>query len=107
MVRSDGEVVGSRMYRGQNAVSNLLENILREEEEIRKILAVLKQINMTPRDSEKFKTATDCHICGKGLVKEEFLDSLPVWPLDEGIDRYWGQSHKDVTTKTRKHCFTR
>lgn len=37
VLRSDGEVVGSRVYRGQNAVNNFLENILREEEEIREI----------------------------------------------------------------------
>ena len=48
VVRSDGDVMSSRVYRGKNVVSNFLENILREEEEIRKNLAVPKQIKMTP-----------------------------------------------------------
>ena len=43
VVRSDGEVMNSRVYRGKNEVINFLGNILREEEEIRKILAVPKQ----------------------------------------------------------------
>ena len=79
-------------------------NILREEEEIRKSLAVPKQIKMTQADWEEFKTARDCHICGKSLVKEEFLDSLPVWQLDEGIDdyRYCGQSHKKCYYENKK-----
>ena len=95
------------MYSGQNAVSNFLEDILRKEEEIRKILAHPKQVKMTQADWEKFKTASDCHIYGKSLVKEEFLDSLPVWLLDEGIDdyRYWGQSHKRCYYENKKSDF--
>ena len=49
-MRSDGEVMSSRVYRGKNAVSNFQENILREEEEIRKNVVVPKQIKVTPRD---------------------------------------------------------
>ena len=104
VVRSDGKVTSSWVYRGENAISNFLENILWEEEEIRKSLAVPKQIKMAQGDSEKFKTATYCHICGKGLVKEEFLDSLPVWLLDEAVDdyQYCGQSHKSCYYKEKK-----
>ena len=94
--------MSSRVFTGKNAESNFLENILRGEEEI---LAVPKQMKMTRADWEEFKTATNCHICGKSLVKEEFLDSLPVWQLDEGIDA-WSKSN-NVTTRTRKQVFTR
>ena len=62
VVKSDGEVVGSGVYRGKNSVSNFLENILREEEEIRKNLAIPKPIKMTPADWERFRTASDCHM---------------------------------------------
>ena len=65
VVRSDGKVVGSRVYRGRNAVSNFLENIQREEEEIRENLAVPKPIKMTQADWKEFKTATDCHTVTK------------------------------------------
>ena len=35
------------------------------------------------------------------------MDSLPVWPPDEGIDdyRYWGQSHKSCYYKEKKSDF--
>ena len=77
-------------------VSNFLENILREEEKMRKILAEPKNKKMTQADWEKFRTARDCHICGKDLIEAEFLDSLPVWLQNEEIDdnKCWGQSHK-------------
>ena len=76
VVRSDGEVVGSRVYRGQNAVSNFLENILWEEEEIRKNLTVQAKIKMMPKDWQKFKNAVNCHICGKGFNKSRIFRLL-------------------------------
>ena len=68
VVRSDGEVVGSGVYRGQNAVGNFLEDRLWEEQEIRKLLSRTVPIKMKRKDCEKCKTAKHCHICGKDLV---------------------------------------
>ena len=64
-VRSDGEVFGSNVYRGENAVGMFLSDILQEEVIIRKSLAVSKPVVMTAEDWEKHKNATDCHICKK------------------------------------------
>jgi len=75
VVRSDGEVTGSKVYRGKNAVGTFLSDILEEEEKIRESLAAPKPIEMTTEDWEKFKNATDCNICNKSLIKYEFLDS--------------------------------
>ena len=100
VVKSDGEVMSPRLYTGKKPVSNFLENILTEEVEIRKNLAVPKPMKMAQGDWEKFKTAADCHICGKCLVQEEFLDSLPVWQLDDY--RYCGQSHKTCYYENKK-----
>ena len=104
VVRSDDQVTGSGVYRGENAVGCFLENILWEEEEIRKSLAAPKRIKMTPGDWKKFKNATECHICEKGLGKKESLNSLPVWLLDEGMDdyQYWGQSHKKMLLRRKE-----
>ena len=63
VVRSDGEVSGSKVYRGENAVGKFLSDILQEEEKIRESLATPKPIVMTAEDWGKFKKATDCHIC--------------------------------------------
>ena len=55
---------------------------------------------MTWKDWENFKKATDCHICNKSLIKDEFLDSLTVWNIEEAGEEgsekwiYWGQGHK-------------
>ena len=65
---------------------------------IRESLAAPKPIVMTAEDWEKYKKATDCHICNKSLIKDEFLDSLPVWSIEdsEGGEKcsYKGQGHK-------------
>ena len=92
VVRSDGEVTGSKVCRGENAVGTFLSDILLEEEKIRESLATLKPIVMTWKDLENFKRADDCHVCNKSFIKDEFLDSIPVWDHDTG--RYCGKSHK-------------
>ena len=84
VVRSDGEVSGLKVYRGENAVGKFLSEILQEEVKIRESLAAPKPIVMTAEDWEKYKNATDCHICNKSLIKDEFLDSLPVWRIEDG-----------------------
>ena len=95
-MNSDGEVTGSKVYRGENAVRTFLSDILREETKIRESLATPKPIAMTAEDWEKFKNATDCHICNKSLIKDEYLDSLPVFKIEEGEGKcnYRGQWHK-------------
>jgi len=83
VVTSDREVSGSKVYRGENAVGTFLSNILQEEVKIRESLAAPKPMVMADEDWEKFKKAPDCHICNKSLTKDEFLDSLPVWNIEE------------------------
>ena len=63
-----------------------------------------KPIVMTPKDWEKLKSATDCHICDKSLIKDEFLDSLPVWSTEGGDEKcsYKGQGHKKCFYKAQK-----
>ena len=120
VVRSDGEVTGSNVYRGENAVETFLSDIMEEEEKIRESLAAPKPIVMTWKDWGNFKRAADCHICNKSLIKEEFLDSLPVWNIEEVSEEgsedaskeaskvgkekwsYWGQGHKKCFYKEQK-----
>ena len=98
VVRKDGKVSGLKVYRGENAVGMFLSDILQEEVKIRECLSEKKPIVMEPEDWVKFKNATDCHICNKSLIKDEFLDSLPVWSIEggEGSEKYSykGQWHK-------------
>ena len=55
VVRSDGDVSGSKVYRGENAVGKFLSDILQEEVKIRESLATPKPIVMTAEDWENFK----------------------------------------------------
>ena len=81
-------------------MGTFLSDILQKEVKIRESLAAPNPIVMTAEDWEKFKKATDCHICNKSLTKDEFLDSLPVWNSEEAGEEgsekcsYWGQGHK-------------
>ena len=91
-MRSDGEVLGSKVYRGENAVGMFLSDILQEEMTIRESLATPKPLLMTAEDWQKHKNATECHICNKSLIEDRFFDSIPVYDHDTGS--YYGQSHK-------------
>ena len=106
VVRSDDEVLGPKVYRGENAVGKFLSDILQEEVKIRESLAAPKPIVITAEDWEKYKNATDCHICNKSLIKDEFLDSLPVWSIEDGEGgekcSYKGQGHKKCFYRAQK-----
>ena len=105
VVRSDCEVSGSKVYRGENAVGTFFSDILQEEVKIRESLDSPKPIVMTAEDWEKLKNATDCHICNKRLIKDEFLDSLPVWNIEEGSEE--GSEKCSYLGQWRKKCFYR
>ena len=50
---------------------------------------------MTDEDWIEYKNAKNCHICNKSLIKDEYLDSLPVFKIEEGWESsYRGQWHK-------------
>ena len=55
VVRSDGEVSGSKVYRGENAVRTFLSDILQEEVKIRETLAAPKPIVMRPKTAKNSK----------------------------------------------------
>ncbi len=62
---------------------------------------------MTEEDWEKQKNATECYICKKSLVKDLFLDSLPVWEIEQEYAEptYCGQSHKRCFYEERRNDF--
>jgi len=64
---------------------------------------------MAAEDWEKFKKATDCHICNKSLIKDEFLDSLPVWNIEEAGEegRQEASENGVIGVKGTKNVFTR
>ena len=105
IVKSDGEVTGSKVYRGENAVKSFLESIMEEKKKIREMLAKQEPITMTHEDWYDLKNAYNCHICEKKLVKENYWDSLPVYTrgLITGEDDYQGQYHRRCFFNEQKY----
>ncbi|KAL9959211.1 hypothetical protein ACROYT_G036308 [Oculina patagonica] len=88
---------------GENAVEVFLNCLQVEEKIIKNDLSTPKPLFMTPEDWVKFKNATDCHICEESLIKDYFLDSLPVWESEEGsVYTYDGQWHKKCYYNAKK-----
>ena len=52
VLRSDGEVTGSKVYRGENAAGMFLSDIVQEEAKIREIFAAPKPIAMTNEERQ-------------------------------------------------------
>ncbi|KAL9972954.1 hypothetical protein ACROYT_G019355 [Oculina patagonica] len=102
VVRSDGEHEKTFVYRGQNAVEVFLNCLLSEERKIRYELSKPKPLVMTAKDWVNFKNATNCHICEETLMKQNFLDSLPVWIGNKKELNYFGQMHKKCYYRKEK-----
>ncbi|KAL9957899.1 hypothetical protein ACROYT_G034854 [Oculina patagonica] len=103
VVRSDGKSEKPFDYRGENAMEVFLNCLLIEEQKIRHELSKREPpIVMTWKDWEKFKKATVCHICEGPLMKQNFLDSLPVWIGDDEETNYFGQLHKKCYYEKQK-----
>ncbi|KAL9987185.1 hypothetical protein ACROYT_G001444 [Oculina patagonica] len=102
VVRSDGKNEKPMVYRGENAVEVFLNCLLSEEKKIRFELSLPKPLVMTSEDWENFKKAENCHICEKTLVKQNFLDSLPVWIGNNEELNYFGQLHKKCYYRTKE-----
>ena len=100
VVRCDGKVVGSKPQRGENAAEEFFRDILYVEKKIRESLTTPKKTVMTCKDWEDIRKVDDCHICNRPLIKEEFMDSLPVWNIEKVSEEasekwsYWGQGHR-------------
>ena len=96
VVRSDGQVTGPIVYRGENAVKSFLERLVIVKDKIRENLSKVKPLTLTQEDWYNFKNADSCHICEKKLVKENFLDSQPVYTTGyiTKKEKYRGQYHK-------------
>lgn len=52
------------LYRGENVVETFLNMILKEEEEILKLLKRIEPMEISDAIEKQFEEATSCHICG-------------------------------------------
>ena len=92
-VRSDGKIYGPFNYRGEDAVYVFLRWWQDHEKQMRAELENKRPLVMTEEDWNKHRTATDCHICNKSLVRDKLLGSVSVHNPYTGV--YCGQGHRN------------
>ena len=96
VVRSDGQVMGGCLYRGEDAMDGLFEKLEAELEEIRAYLKDIKEIDMTPEDWCKHNTTNNCWVCDD-LFKDYYPgDTGGMWKVrdhDHLTGKYRGPAH--------------
>ena len=91
-VRSDGETKGPYLYRVDGTVRVFLHCLQLLESEIREELLNKAKVKITRVDWADFRSARDCHICSKPLIKENERDAIGVYDPDTG--KYAGLVHR-------------
>ena len=104
VVRSDGKLTGPFNYKGPDAVYAFLLKLQEQEKEMRKDMANARPLVMTPYDWQAYRNAVECHICNKGLVRDQYCDSMAVYDYDSG--KYCGQSHRSCYHQAAKNKYT-
>jgi hypothetical protein len=95
VVRSDGEVTGPVLYRGENAVEHFLEAIQNELETINGVFRQPKDMAMTREDQTSFAEAVGCHVCGGPLNGDRVRDHCHI------TGKYRGAAHNECNLKLR------
>ena len=103
IARSDRQTFGPHTYRGEDAVYVFLRCLLNHEIEMREDMANKRPLVMTNKDWQKYRNATECHICNKSLYKDLYLDSMEVYDPDLG--KYCGQSHRRCHHQPAKNSY--
>ena len=81
VVRSDGQVISERLYRGEDAMDVLFEKLNAELERIRSDLKDIKEIDMTPEEQEAHNNADKCWICNGEFRPYASGDSGGMWKV--------------------------
>ncbi|XP_033729517.1 uncharacterized protein LOC117318664 [Pecten maximus] len=81
------------IYRGPDVAENFIEYILREQEEIEQRFKHVEPMIMTGCDWQSFKSATICHIGGKGMGDDRVRDHCHV------TGAFRGAAHNECNIK--------
>ena len=86
-----------QIYRGERAVHNFMEKMLEEVKYCKKIMKRFfnKPLKMTQDDEDKFKKATECHICNKQYTEKD----IRVRDHCHITGKYRGSAHQDCNLK--------
>lgn len=95
VVRCDGQTEPPVEYRGPDAAEHFLQALQMEEQKIKGVLTNPEVMRMTREDWRAHKTATTCHVCGKGLNGDSVRDHCHI------TGRYRGAAHNTCNLKLR------
>ena len=104
VVRSDGRVMGEKLYRGEDAIDVFFEKLEGDLEWIRDDLKNIKEINMTSKDWDHHKAADTCWICGGDFKPYSNGDSEALWKVrdhDHLTGKYCGAAHSKCNLSLR------
>ena len=89
----------TKIYRGPDAVYKLIENLLEEQKEIKKIIKqnFNKEMIISKKEQNDFKNAKSCHICNK----EHNNEDVPVGDHCHVTGKYRESAHTDCSLSYR------
>ena len=88
-----------QIYRGEKAVYKFMENMLKEVKYCKKTMKRFfnKPLKMTQDDEDKFKKATECHICDKEYTEKD----IRVRDHCHMTGKYRGSAHQECNLSLR------
>ena len=96
VVRSDGQVISERLYRGEDAMGVFFDWLEQELENIREDLKHIRPLRMTEDDWVNHENATKCWICDGPFTDYNPGDKGGMWKVldhDHLTGRYRGPAH--------------
>ena len=89
----------TQIYRGEKAVYKFMENMLEEVKYCKKTMKRFfnKPLKMTQDDEDKFKKATECHICDKEYTEKD----IRVRDHCHITGKYRGSAHQECNLSLR------
>jgi hypothetical protein len=87
--RIDGINIDPVLYRGPNAVENLLDNLKMLEVQLNKYFHMKEPMRMTEENKMSFRAATHCRFCNEALGGDRVRDHCHM------TGKYRGPAHRD------------
>ena len=104
IVRSDGQVMSEKLYRGEDCMDKFFEQLEGELEEIREDLKNIRIINMTQDDWAIHSAADKCWVCDGPFKPYEQGDTEGLWKVrdhDHLTGKYRGPAHSKCNLSLR------
>ena len=91
-----------RVYRGENALFKLIEELLKEQEEIEHILSHIEPMVLSDGDRAKAESATSCCICQGDFTLYDNVYNRPVYHHCHVTGLFLGKAHSHCNLQCRQ-----